>query len=594
MFANIQLDLEKKGNLKYIKFYRYLLPFWKKEILVLLLSTITMLLGLINPYLTKLIIDKAYGNRDLRLFIILIAIGGTIFVLNGVINGGASYLNNYIGLRVNFNLNRKLFRKLQYLPYGFFQDSSTGENLYKISYDIEQVGHFITNTLPQAISLLPKSLFILAIVLYLNWRMALFALALTPFLYLVPYYFTQRREKVLRVWIEISQGIFNRLQEILSHIQLIKAFGKEDTEIKRYIKSLIEKIRFALKNTRLEITGSFVYSLANRIILGLITFYGGYQLIKGQMTLGSLSAITIYLSQLSGLQNSFVAFFQQISFGFVSCERLDFILDSQPELTEDKSAEEVIFSKGCIEFRKVTFGYQQDKMILQNLTFFIEGGSCIGLVGPSGCGKTTIINLILRLYKLYAGQILIDGDDIRYVKSRALYGQIGVVLQEPYLWNDTIQNNIKYGKKDANFKEVREAAGIACIDDFIDTLAQGYNAVIGENACKISEGQKQRIAIARAVIRRPKILILDEALSSVDAQIEARIIDNMMGSLRDATIIIVSHRFSAIKRTHLVFFLNSPDKIDVGIHEELLRNNLQYQKYLAHQLKEEKVMLDLF
>jgi len=553
-----------------------------------------MLLGLVNPYLTKLIIDKAYGNRDLKLFIILITIGGAIFVLNSIINGVTNYLNNYIALRVDFNLNRKLFRKLQHLPYGFFQDTSTGENLYKLSYDIEQVGRFITDTLPQAISLFPKSLFILVIVLYLNWKMALLALALTPFLYLVPYYFTQRWKKALRVWIEASQGIFKQLQEILTHIQLIKAFGKEDYQTRHYIRSLIEKIRFSLKNTRLEITGSFANSLANRVILGLITFYGGYQLIKGQMTLGSLSAITIYLSQLSGLQNSFAHFFQQISLGFVSCERLEVILDAKTySVIEDRNAQEIIFSKGKIEFRNITFGYREDKMILQNLSFSIEGGSCIALVGPSGCGKTTAINSILRLYNLNNGQILIDGYDTRHIKSKSLYAQIGVVLQEPYLWNDTIENNIKYGKEKADFKEVKEAAGIACIDDFIDTLPQGYNTVTGENACKISEGQKQRLAIARAVIKKPKVLILDEALSSVDAQIEARIIDNIEHLLKNITIVVVSHRFSAIRKMGLVYFLDSPDKIDIGRHEELLKRNIKYQNYLAHQLKEEEVTVDL-
>jgi len=557
----------------------------------LILSGITVLLGLVNPYLAKLIIDKAYGNRDLKLFIILVAIGGTIFVFNGIINGATNYLKNYIRLRININLHLKIFKKLQKLPYGFFQDGSTGENLYKLTYDIEQVTQFITDTLPQAVSLLPKALFILAIVLYLNWRMALFALALTPFLYLVPYYFTQRLRKALMVWIEVSEGIFKQLHEVLTHIQLIKAFGKENYELRHYIKSLIEKIRFALGKTKLEISDSIANSLANRIILGLITFYGGYQLIKGQMTLGTLSAITIYLSQLSGLQGSFAQFFQQISLGLVSCGRLEAIWDVQHHaVIEDKNAREIIFSKGSIEFRNVTFGYRQDRGVLENLSFFIEGGSCIALVGPSGCGKTTLINLILRLYNLDAGQILIDGYDTRHIKSKSLYAQIGVVLQEPYLWNDTIQNNIKYGKEDANFKEVREAAEIACIDDFINTLPQGYNAVIGERASKISEGQKQRIAIARAVIKRPKILILDEALSSVDAHIEARIIDNIRASLKTTTIIIVSHRFSAIKRTDLIFFLNSPDKIDKGIHEELLKDNPKYQNYLSHQLKEEKTL----
>ena len=558
------------------------------------LSGITMVLGLVNPYLTKLIIDKAYGNRDLRLFIIIVAIGGCIFVLDGLINGLSNYLTNYIRLRINLDLNCKVFNKLQRLPYGFFKNSSTGEHLYTINYEIDRLTSFITDVLPQAIPLIPRSLLILAIVFYLDYKIALLALALIPFLYLTPYYFTRRTKKVLKKLIENSREIFKSLQEVLSHIHLVKALGKEKYETRRYIKGLIENIRFGLINTRLGVISGFANSLAQRIILGPIVFYGGYQIIKGKMTLGSLSAITLYLNQLSGLQSSLAYFFQQVSLGLVSYERLDSILETKPDSIEDKYTKEITFLKGQIEFRNVTFGYRQDKMVLQNLNFYIEGGSCIGLVGPSGCGKTTILNLILRLYKPLSGQIIIDGGNINLIKSKSLYAQIGVVLQEPYLWNDTIENNIRYGKEKADFKEVKEAAGIACIDDFIDTLAQGYNAVIGENACKISEGQKQRIAIARAVIKRPKILILDEALSSVDAQIEARIIDNMMVSLRDTTIIIVSHRFSAIKRTDLVFFLNSPDKIDMGTHEELLRDNLQYQNYLAHQLKEEKIGSDLF
>ncbi len=558
------------------------------------LSGITMALGLVNPYLTKLIIDKAYGNRDLRLFIIIVSIGGSIFILNGLIGGLSNYLTNYIRLRINLDLNCKVFNKLQRLPYGFFQDSSTGEHLYTINYDIDRLTSFITDVLPQAIPLIPRSLLILAIVFYLDYKIALLALALIPFLYLTPYYFTRRAKKIMRRLIENSREIFKSLQEVLSHIHLVKALGKEKYETRRYIKGLIENIRFGLINTRLGVISGFANSLAQRIILGLIVFYGGYQIIKGKMTLGSLSAITLYLNQLSGLQSSLAYFFQQVSLDLVSCERLDSILETKLDSIEDKYTKEITFLKGQIEFRNVTFGYRQDKMVLQNLNFYIEGGSFIALVGPSGCGKTTILNLILRLYKPLSGQIIIDGGNINLIKSKSLYAQIGVVLQEPYLWNDTVSNNIRYGNPDASFKEIVEAARIACIDDFINNLPLGCDTIIGENACKISEGQKQRIAIARAVIKRPKILILDEALSSVDAQIEARIIDNMMVSLRDTTIIIVSHRFSAIKRTDLVFFLNSPDKIDMGTHEELLRNNIQYQNYLNHQLRVEKIGLDLF
>ena len=195
--------------------------------------------------------------------------------------------------------------------------------------------------------------------------------------------------------------------------------------------------------------GSFASDAAHRVILGLIIGYGSYQVLKGKMTLGTLGAITLYLNQLSGLQHTLAYSLQQISIGFISCERLNTILDAQVDLKENKLTRDSPFLEGTLEFRNVTFGYNPDKMILKNLSFCIRSGSCIGLVGPSGCGKTTIINLILRLYKPLKGEIIVDGSDINLIKSKSFYEQVGVVLQEPFLWNDTIENNIRYGKENA-------------------------------------------------------------------------------------------------------------------------------------------------
>ena len=528
---------------------------------MVILSAAGVGISLINPYLTKLIIDKAYGNKDARLFVILIAIGGIVFVSSGIVTGLGSYINRYIRLRVNFDLDRGVFKKLQNLPYSFFQDNSTGKNLFKASYDIEQASRFISDTLPQGISLIPRSIFIFVIVFYLDWKMAALALALTPFLYAAPYYFINRLKKVFKKWIENYQGLFTRVQEVLSRMQLVKAFGKENEERKTHTKYLVKNIRYSLKNSRIETVSLFANSLVNKAVLGLIIFYGGWQVIKGRMTLGGLSAIAIYLNQLTGLQDSFAQYFQQISMGRISCERLNSILDADPYLGENESAEEAVFSGGRIEFRNVTFGYANDKDVVKDLSFCIEGCSRAALSGPSGSGKTTIINLILRLYGLKKGDILIDGYDIKNIRSKSLYEQIGVVLQEPYLWNDTIENNIRYAKSTASAEEVTESARIACIDDFIDALPGKYNTIIGENACKISEGQKQRIAIARAIIKKPGILILDEALSSVEPEIEERIINNIKDAFKESTIIIISHRPSAIKKMDVVYHISAPDKI---------------------------------
>jgi subfamily B ATP-binding cassette protein MsbA len=320
---------------------------------------------------------------------------------------------------------------------------------------------------------------------------------------------------------------------------------------------LAGNIRLSLKNARLEAGSYFINGLAGRAILGLVIFYGGYQVIKGGMTLGDLSAISIYLAQLTGLQGAAMQFFQQASLGSISCQRLEEIFACRPQASEEKSAIFFRIPRGRIEFKDATFGYPAGKKIFENFNLVIPSGACFGLSGPSGSGKTTLINLLLRLYKLDKGEIFIDGCDIRGIKADAFYGQIGVALQEPFLWNDTLGNNIRYGNKDAPWQEVEEAAKIACANDFIATLPQGYDTVIGENACKISEGQKQRIAIARALLKRPKILILDEALSCVDTESEGAIIGNIKNALSQSTIIIISHRPSVIEKTDTIYSLNS-------------------------------------
>ncbi|MDP2924700.1 MAG: ABC transporter ATP-binding protein [Candidatus Omnitrophota bacterium] len=557
------------------KFLSYIAPFWKIEALAILLSGLSMAFGLVTPYLAKLIIDKAYPDKNLKLFVILISAIGIIFILGNLFKGIGNYLTRYVKLRVSLNLNKRVFKKFQRLPYGFFQDTSTGENLYKINYDIEQVTQFIADILPQTAVLIPKSLFILGLILYINPGMFIFVLVLTPFMYIGPFYFTKKLKESWKIWVENSQKVFKKLQETLSHMHLIKAHGKERPETRSYMKGVISNTRLRLKNTKIEVTASFFNSAIQKAILGLIVFYGGYQVIKGRMTLGSLSAISIYLSQLSGVQTMFANFIQQASSGLVSCERLDKVLEYSGGSIENRDAKSLEFYKGGIEFKNVVFGYNGGKKILDNVSFSIQGGSFIALTGPSGCGKTTIINLILRLYRPLSGEIFIDGNDINGIKAESLYSQIGCVLQEPYLWNDTIANNISYGKKDSCLNDIEEAAKIACADNFIQALPNGYDTVIGENACKISEGQKQRIAIARALIKKPKILILDEALSSVDMELENNIIENIKSFLKNTTLIVISHRISTVKRADIVYFISEPEEM---ISQMLLNGQAKWKR----------------
>jgi ABC-type multidrug transport system fused ATPase/permease subunit len=309
------------------------------------------------------------------------------------------------------------------------------------------------------------------------------------------------------------------------------------------------------------------------------------------MTLGSLTAIMIYLTQLVSLIMSIGGLYETITINSVSRQRLAEILDLKPEIQDKENAMDYRIPQGKIDFRDVYFGYKKDEFILKNISFSIEPASKIAMVGKSGCGKTTLLGLILRLYDIEKGVILIDGRDIKDIKLKSLKEQIGMVPQEPFLWNDTVANNILYGKEDVEENEMIKAAQISEAHNFILSLPKQYNSIIGEMACKLSEGQKQRIAIARAVIKRPKILILDEAMSSLDSETEDKIIENIKREFRDSTIIIVSHRLSAVKKMDLVYFLKNSEEIVRGKLSQLIEKEEAFYNLFTAQIEEKAIFV---
>jgi len=449
------------------------------------------------------------------------------------------------------------------------------------------VENLITTVPPQTVALFPRLLFTLLIISVLNWKMAIFSLCLTPFLYLPHYYFIKRRRMIWEKWIKNSERIFKVLQEIFSHIYPIRVFGREGIETRKYLRKLIGNIRVELSNIRWEIFDNFVARAVDKIIIGFITFYGGYQVIKGEMTLGSLTAILVYLGQLVTMQSSFISFFQTTVLGLVSCQRVADILDEKDMISKNKKARDIVFKKGELVFNNVGFGYLVGDPVLKDLSFAIEKNKHVSLVGASGLGKTTLLNLIVRIYDPWQGEISIDGVKIRNIRLNNLRRQIGMALQETFLFNDTISNNISYGKQDADKSEVIEAARFSLSHDFIEDMPDKYETIIGENACKLSEGQKQKIAIARALIKRPKILILDEATSSMDSASEGKILLNIKQNQKDTTLITVSHRLSTVRSADLVYFLERPDNIIIGSCEELLQNNIGFRSLFKNQIIEQ-------
>lgn len=558
----------KKSNPQlFLKFAKFLLPHWKLEVLVGSVSLLGVALSLTYPYLTKIVIDQAFRDRDLRLFLILTVIGTLILVVSGLTSKLTNYLNQYIRARVDFDITRTVFEKMQSLPLSFFSHRSSGEHLFKIQYDIYRAADSAVTLLPQALSLIPRFLLVFVIVFRLDAKLSALALLLAPLTLVVPYLFTRRLQRRLKAYIESCQRIFVRLNEVFSRVYLVKAFSKEKREVRSYVRLMKENLSLKKRNIGLEVSSQFYGALAQRAVLGVVAFYGGWRVIEGDLTLGSLTAIMVYLTQLVNMQGSFAKFFQDTALNLVSCERLEPVLDVAVA-GDGRRLLEPDIKTGEIRFRDVHFCYDGGKPVLEGTSLTVRSGSWVAIVGPSGVGKTTIINLLLRLYDPKAGSITIDGHDIKEIEPAVLKSRIGFAPQEPLLWNDTVMNNLRYGKEDAADDEIYWAARLAQAHGFIDALPEKYQTVIGENACKISEGQKQRISIARALVKKPRVLIFDEALASIDGEGETAILSNIARELKDVTLIIVTHRLSTLDRVEAVYHLESLGRIRVTNHEK--------------------------
>lgn len=560
------------------RFVRFLFAYRWRWLLIAACSCVGIVAGLAIPYLGKFVVDQSLANKDMLSFIAYTLSGGAIFIIGDLANRSSAYLEGYTKLRITGDLQQEVFARIQRSPLSWFQDKSTGQLMYTMSNDTEMVATYVSCVIPQALTLFPRLVGTLAIVFMLNWKMAIAALLFSPFICLPSYFFSKKIEIFMVDFIHNSELLFKKLQELLSHIHLIKVFGKEEESVSSYRGDLQKNIQLGKKQINFELISGFIVEATSKLAAGVIAFYGGYQVIRGELSLGSMAAISVYFMQLIGLQGQIASFFEQAAGGMVSCKRVAAILDMSEVPQKNTSAVAVQFKKGSLEFRNVSFGYRTGVSVLHNVSFSIAGGAHVALVGASGCGKTTLLYLAAGVYKPRQGSIFIDGEDIDAVLPASLHDQIGFVLQEPFLWNDTIENNIRYGKLQATKEEFDEACRVSGVLDFTTVLPLGMASLVGEGGCALSEGQKQKIAVARALIRKPKILIFDEAMSSMDSQSEELIIARLKERFSGTTLITVSHRLSTVMSADIVYYCNTagvyiPGKpSDLLVHDSSFRN----------------------
>ena len=507
-------------------------------------------------------------------------LSAALFLISVLFKTGENILKNKIVIKLKLDLTNKLIRKFYSLDLGFFQAKSVGENVYRLS-DTDNIATFITDRLPCMFVDIFKILTILGLTLWLNLPMSLFLLILSPFFVLHSLYLQKKirpiQEQIWKHSVELSK----KIHEAFSKILVIKTSGYESFQRRSYLRFLIKNIRWQIRSFRYSVIGSLTAPFLSKAIAGIVALYGGWLIIKGRLSLGSYTAIMLYLSQLSMLLQSLVHRLEYVARDIITFEKFFEVMETAPKIKDSTGAKHLKSIKGEIQFKNVWFGYQREKPVLRELDFIIPSCLWIGIAGPSGCGKTTLANLILRLYEPWRGEISLDGTDLQMIKIESLRKNVAIATQQPLLFDLSIRENIGYGLGNISETRIIEAAKIVQIHDFINGLPKGYNTFIGEDACKLSGGLKQRIAIARAIIRNPYILILDEATSSVDSLTEQKIFQALREKRQGLSTIVISHRLSAIKDADRIYFLRDDGQIGAGLHSQLLSGNAFYRDFFT-------------
>ncbi len=561
--------IRKSDTLK--RLLSYVLPYRGRALLLVVLTLLTALIELIPPYIAKHIIDDVLTDRGpIDLLYTYVGMLLALAVVRWVGNVVRRWLNTWVGFRAIADLRADLFRAMQFLPLRFYDKRKVGSLISRMNNDSDLVEVYLIFDAPFILSNATMIVGILALLFYMNWELTLYVLLPVPPIILGSSLIWNKMQGYWRRWGARWSRLSTHLNESIAGIRVVKAFAQESRESARF-----DQRNHALRNVSVSAERSWlVFFMVTNFFMSFgaffVWYFGGVQILDGQLQLGALMAFISYLWMLYQPLKWFGDFYSFMVRAFAGAERIFEVIDARSEPFAAPDAQAMPSIRGHVRFNRAAFAYDPGKIVLRDIDLDVQPGEMIGLVGRSGVGKSTLINLITRFYDASRGSVEIDGVDIRSIRLEDLRSQIGLVAQQSFLFNGTIAENIAYGKPGASFEEILRAARAANAHEFIVTKSDGYDMVVGEQGNKLSGGEKQRIAIARAILHDPKILILDEATSSLDTPTEKKIQEAIGRLVAGRTTFAIAHRLSTLRSADRLVVLDGGHIAEVGTHEELM------------------------
>jgi ATP-binding cassette, subfamily B, bacterial len=572
-------------------YLRWLRPYRYAAIALLVLALLTTGLQMIEPLFMRFIIDRVLLNQRLEAASRLIRLNqaGAVFLGVIILTAGVGVLKDYrqrlLNVRVMLSLRRSLFERLLHLPLAKLWDMKTGGILSRLTGDVDTTTGLLQMALVSPSISVVRLIIAVSVLMSLNWRLALTAMAIIPGAMLMSFTFARRIRPIYRSLRKDAELIDGRVGETFSGIRIVRAFRREAHELLDYMLGRHSVLRKEMFAHRREMVLWTAWGLLLSVVNVVIVWYGGYLNLKGGASIGDIMAFQWYTFLLLNPVWNIVNSFSELQRSLAAMERVFEVLGMDNDKPDRPDAREAPAIVREMRFENVEFAYREGQPVVRDFNVVVTGGSVVALVGRSGAGKTTVTDLVARFHDPTAGRILVNGSDIRDFRLKSYRGLLAIVQQEVFLFDGSVRDNIRYGRRGATEAEIKDAARRANAHEFIAKLPNQYETFIGERGVKLSGGQRQRLAIARAILAAPQILILDEATSNLDTESEQLIQASMATLLAGRTTFVIAHRLSTIRRADMILLMEDGRVIERGTHEELMSGGGVYHDMVRRQME---------